>query len=134
MKEAEMRTNMFLTLDGNTERRAGVTEIPITNSREDGHVTRKALMDRAATSSALSQELRSLDVMNIPLGCNVVPLINTRSDHVLYAMVPHIITPAVVVVCHCTTKAGLMLSQRLRTRTQLSSLQRLNTDSSLKTT
>ncbi|GFT03792.1 HTH_Tnp_Tc3_2 domain-containing protein [Trichonephila clavipes] len=45
--------------DGNTERRAGSQRPPITSSREDRHVTRMVLMDRAATSRALSQELVS---------------------------------------------------------------------------
>ncbi|GFV34842.1 HTH_Tnp_Tc3_2 domain-containing protein [Trichonephila clavipes] len=45
--------------DGNTERRAGSQRSPITNSREDRHVTHIALMDRAAKSRALSQELGS---------------------------------------------------------------------------
>ncbi|GFW92533.1 HTH_Tnp_Tc3_2 domain-containing protein [Trichonephila clavipes] len=45
--------------DGNTERHAGSQRPPINSSREDRHVTRMALMDRAATSRALSQELGS---------------------------------------------------------------------------
>ncbi|GFW65608.1 uncharacterized protein TNCV_3550311 [Trichonephila clavipes] len=45
--------------DGNTERHAGSQRPPITSSREDRHLTRMALMDRAATSRALSQELVS---------------------------------------------------------------------------
>ncbi|GFW92349.1 HTH_Tnp_Tc3_2 domain-containing protein [Trichonephila clavipes] len=45
--------------DGNTERRAGSQRPPITSSREGRHVTRIALMDRTATSRALSQELGS---------------------------------------------------------------------------
>ncbi|GFY09561.1 HTH_Tnp_Tc3_2 domain-containing protein [Trichonephila clavipes] len=45
--------------DGNTERRAGSQLPPITRSREDKHATRLPLMDRAATSRALSQELGS---------------------------------------------------------------------------
>ncbi|GFX70061.1 uncharacterized protein TNCV_4614991 [Trichonephila clavipes] len=49
-------------------------------------------------------------------------------------MVPHTITPAVGVVCRCKAKAGLRRSPRgLYTRTRLSSLLRLNLDSSLKT-
>ncbi|GFW62702.1 HTH_Tnp_Tc3_2 domain-containing protein [Trichonephila clavipes] len=44
---------------GNTECSAGSQRSPITNSREDRHVTRMALIDRAATSRALSQELGS---------------------------------------------------------------------------
>ncbi|GFW96036.1 HTH_Tnp_Tc3_2 domain-containing protein [Trichonephila clavipes] len=43
--------------DGNTERRAGSQRLLITSSQEARHVTRMALMDRAATSRALSQEL-----------------------------------------------------------------------------
>ncbi|GFT01772.1 uncharacterized protein TNCV_4205781 [Trichonephila clavipes] len=45
--------------DGNTERRTGSLRPPIISSREDRHVTRIALMDRTATSRALSQELGS---------------------------------------------------------------------------
>ncbi|GFU17817.1 e3 ubiquitin-protein ligase RNF13 [Trichonephila clavipes] len=49
-------------------------------------------------------------------------------------MTPHTITPAVGVVCRCKAKAGLRHSPRgLHTRTRLSSLPRLNLDSSLKT-
>ncbi|GFT08039.1 uncharacterized protein TNCV_2589581 [Trichonephila clavipes] len=44
---------------GDTERRAGSRRPPITNSREDRHVTRITLMNRAATSRTLSQELGS---------------------------------------------------------------------------
>ncbi|GFW73987.1 HTH_Tnp_Tc3_2 domain-containing protein [Trichonephila clavipes] len=36
--------------DSNTERLAGSQRLPITSSRRDRHVTRMALMDRAATS------------------------------------------------------------------------------------
>ncbi|GFW23170.1 uncharacterized protein TNCV_3802701 [Trichonephila clavipes] len=47
----------------------------------------------------------------------------------------HTITPAVGTVCRCKAKAGLRRSLRgLHTRTRLSSLLRLNLDSSLKTT
>ncbi|GFX27241.1 e3 ubiquitin-protein ligase RNF13 [Trichonephila clavipes] len=50
-------------------------------------------------------------------------------------MTPHTITPAVGVVHRCKAKAGLRRSpQNLHTRTRLSSLLRLNLDSSLKTT
>ncbi|GFT08357.1 uncharacterized protein TNCV_3423201 [Trichonephila clavipes] len=50
-------------------------------------------------------------------------------------MAPHIITPAVAAVCRCKAKAGLKRSPwGLHTRTRLSSLLRLNLDSSLKTT
>ncbi|GFW87086.1 uncharacterized protein TNCV_1923121 [Trichonephila clavipes] len=50
-------------------------------------------------------------------------------------MTPHTITPAVEAVCRCKAKAGLRHSPRgLHTRTRLSSLLRLNLDSSLKTT
>ncbi|GFU07481.1 uncharacterized protein TNCV_2224771 [Trichonephila clavipes] len=53
----------------------------------------------------------------------------------LQAMAPHTITPAVGAVCRCKTKTGLRRSPRgLHTRTRLSSLLRLNLDSSLKTT
>ncbi|GFU39617.1 HTH_Tnp_Tc3_2 domain-containing protein [Trichonephila clavipes] len=46
--------------DGNTERCAGIsTRSPITNRREDRHVTRMALMDRSVMSRALSQGLGS---------------------------------------------------------------------------
>ncbi|GFV35459.1 uncharacterized protein TNCV_3204911 [Trichonephila clavipes] len=49
-------------------------------------------------------------------------------------MAPHTIPPAVGVVCHCKAKAKLRRSSRgLHTRTRLSSLLRLNLDSSLKT-
>ncbi|GFV74299.1 uncharacterized protein TNCV_5127421 [Trichonephila clavipes] len=50
-------------------------------------------------------------------------------------MAPHTITPAVGAVCRCKAKAGLRCSPRgLHTRTRLSSLLRVNLDSSLKTT
>ncbi|GFW19387.1 uncharacterized protein TNCV_1602811 [Trichonephila clavipes] len=50
-------------------------------------------------------------------------------------MEPHTITLAVGVVCRCKAKAELRRSLRgLHTRTRLSSLLRLNLDSSLKTT
>ncbi|GFT98171.1 e3 ubiquitin-protein ligase RNF13 [Trichonephila clavipes] len=50
-------------------------------------------------------------------------------------MAPHTITPAVGAVCRCKAKAGLRRSPRgLHTRTRLSSLLRMNLDSSLKTT
>ncbi|GFS81086.1 e3 ubiquitin-protein ligase RNF13 [Trichonephila clavipes] len=50
-------------------------------------------------------------------------------------MAPHTITPAVGAVCRCKAKAGLRSSPRgLHTRTRLSSLLRLNVDSTLKTT
>ncbi|GFS66331.1 HTH_Tnp_Tc3_2 domain-containing protein [Trichonephila clavipes] len=42
--------------DGNKERRAGSQRPSITSSREDRHVTRRALMNRATTSRALSRE------------------------------------------------------------------------------
>ncbi|GFU31009.1 uncharacterized protein TNCV_1389631 [Trichonephila clavipes] len=50
-------------------------------------------------------------------------------------MVPHTITLAVGAVCRCKEKAGLRRSPSgLHTRTRLSSLLKLNLDSSLKTT
>ncbi|GFT90385.1 uncharacterized protein TNCV_3011951 [Trichonephila clavipes] len=50
-------------------------------------------------------------------------------------MAPHTITTAVGMVCRCKAKTGLRRSPwGLHTRTQLSSLLRLNLDSSLKTT
>ncbi|GFU88817.1 uncharacterized protein TNCV_4444941 [Trichonephila clavipes] len=50
-------------------------------------------------------------------------------------MKPHTITPAVGAVCRCKSKGGLRRSPRgFHTRTRLSSLLRLNLDSSLKTT
>ncbi|GFW73823.1 uncharacterized protein TNCV_1542771 [Trichonephila clavipes] len=65
----------------------------------------------------------------------MVSRINTRGDHVLYAMAPHTITEAVEAVCLCKANAGLRRSPRgPHTRTRLSSLLRLNPDSSLKTT
>ncbi|GFY06922.1 uncharacterized protein TNCV_4090241 [Trichonephila clavipes] len=49
-------------------------------------------------------------------------------------MAPYTLTPAVGAVCHCRAKAGLKRSPHsLQTRTRLSSLLRLNMDSSLKT-
>ncbi|GFV96629.1 HTH_Tnp_Tc3_2 domain-containing protein [Trichonephila clavipes] len=45
--------------DGNTKHHAGFQRPPISSSREDRHVTRTALMDRAATSRTLSQKLGS---------------------------------------------------------------------------
>ncbi|GFX49945.1 hypothetical protein TNCV_1031951 [Trichonephila clavipes] len=41
--------------NGNTECRAGSQRTHITSSREDRHVTRMVLMDRATSSRALSQ-------------------------------------------------------------------------------
>ncbi|GFW20835.1 uncharacterized protein TNCV_1050561 [Trichonephila clavipes] len=65
----------------------------------------------------------------------MVPRINTRGDRALYVMAPHTITPAVGAVCRFKAKAGLRRSLRgLHTRTQLSSLLRLNLDSTLKRT
>ncbi|GFT34361.1 e3 ubiquitin-protein ligase RNF13 [Trichonephila clavipes] len=53
--------------------------------------------------------------------------------HPCRAMAPHTIPPAVGAVCRCKEKAGLKRSPwGLYTRTQLSSLLRLNLDSSLK--
>ncbi|GFU36286.1 uncharacterized protein TNCV_559241 [Trichonephila clavipes] len=50
-------------------------------------------------------------------------------------MAPHTIIPAVGAMCRCKAKAGLSRSPRgLHTRTPLTSLLRLNLDSSLKTT
>ncbi|GFY00261.1 uncharacterized protein TNCV_4710631 [Trichonephila clavipes] len=64
----------------------------------------------------------------------MVPQINIRGDYLLYAMAPHTITPAVGAVYRCKAKAGLRLSpQGLHQQTRLSSLQRLNLDSSQKT-
>ncbi|GFX93607.1 uncharacterized protein TNCV_1587841 [Trichonephila clavipes] len=49
-------------------------------------------------------------------------------------MTPHTITQAVGAVCRCKANTGLRCSPRgLHTQTQLSSLLRLNLDSSLKT-
>ncbi|GFW05823.1 transposable element Tcb1 transposase [Trichonephila clavipes] len=45
--------------DGNTERCTGFQWPPITSSREDRHANRMALIDCAATSGTLSQELGS---------------------------------------------------------------------------
>ncbi|GFW96339.1 uncharacterized protein TNCV_1823721 [Trichonephila clavipes] len=71
--------------------------------------------------------------MDAPLGCHIMPRINTRGDHVLLVMAPHTITPAVEAVCHCKAKIGLRRSPRgLHARTLLSSHLRLNLDSSLK--
>ncbi|GFV80379.1 hypothetical protein TNCV_2259831 [Trichonephila clavipes] len=53
-------------LDGNTERHAGSQRSPITNSREDRHANRRALMDRSATSRALIQELGSFVRQQMP--------------------------------------------------------------------
>ncbi|GFW93213.1 uncharacterized protein TNCV_3333731 [Trichonephila clavipes] len=61
----------------------------------------------------------------------MVPRINTRGD----LPRPHTIAPAVGTVCRGKAKAGLRRSSRgLLTRTRLSSLSRLNLDSSLKMT
>ncbi|GFW11654.1 uncharacterized protein TNCV_42891 [Trichonephila clavipes] len=50
-------------------------------------------------------------------------------------MSPHIITPAVGIMCHCKANAGLRRSPwGLHTGKRLSSLLRLNRDSSLKMT
>ncbi|GFU70487.1 transposable element Tcb1 transposase [Trichonephila clavipes] len=43
--------------DGIMERRAGFQRTPITSSQEDRDITHMALIDRAATSRALSREL-----------------------------------------------------------------------------
>ncbi|GFY07377.1 HTH_Tnp_Tc3_2 domain-containing protein [Trichonephila clavipes] len=43
--------------DSNTECHAGSQRPPFTTSGEDWHVTRMALLERAATSRALSEEL-----------------------------------------------------------------------------
>ncbi|GFU23705.1 uncharacterized protein TNCV_2341001 [Trichonephila clavipes] len=65
----------------------------------------------------------------------MVHRINTRGDRELYAMTPHTITLAVGAVCYCKEKAGLRRSPRgFQTQTRLSSLPRLNLESSLKTT
>ncbi|GFW37693.1 e3 ubiquitin-protein ligase RNF13 [Trichonephila clavipes] len=65
----------------------------------------------------------------------MVPRINTRGDSVLQAMTLHTITTAVGAVYHCKAKAGLRRLPRSHdTRTRLSSLLRLNLDSSLKKT
>ncbi|GFV32639.1 HTH_Tnp_Tc3_2 domain-containing protein [Trichonephila clavipes] len=45
--------------NGNTEGQAGSQRPPITSSREDRHIIRMALMDRAATIRALIQEMGS---------------------------------------------------------------------------
>ncbi|GFY23601.1 hypothetical protein TNCV_1039001 [Trichonephila clavipes] len=50
---------LYLTQDVSTEYRAGSQWFPITSSREDRHVTHNSVMDRAATSRALSQEFGS---------------------------------------------------------------------------
>ncbi|GFT67180.1 uncharacterized protein TNCV_783321 [Trichonephila clavipes] len=47
------------SMDGNTGRRAGSQQHPITISRENKHVTLMALMDHVDTSGASSQELGS---------------------------------------------------------------------------
>ncbi|GFV63191.1 hypothetical protein TNCV_2077231 [Trichonephila clavipes] len=60
----------------------------------------------------------------------MVPLIYTKGDHILYAITPHTIASAVGVMCRCKVKVGLRRSPRgLHTRTQLSSLLRLDLDS-----
>ncbi|GFT75814.1 uncharacterized protein TNCV_851201 [Trichonephila clavipes] len=65
----------------------------------------------------------------------MVTRINTRGDCVLKEMTPHTLLPAVGAVCHCKAKAGLRRSPwGLHTQTRLSSLLRLNLDSSLKMT
>ncbi|GFX15435.1 uncharacterized protein TNCV_3303641 [Trichonephila clavipes] len=69
-----------------------------------------------------------------PLSCHVT---GSRPGVTVYcrAMALHTITPAVGAVCRCKAKTGLRRSPRgLHTRTRLSSLVRLNLDSSLKIT
>ncbi|GFX00435.1 uncharacterized protein TNCV_2090851 [Trichonephila clavipes] len=62
----------------------------------------------------------------------MVPRINTRGNYALWAMASHTIAPAMEGPCRCKTKKGLRrLPRGLHTR--LSSLLRLNLDSSLKT-
>ncbi|GFX62869.1 uncharacterized protein TNCV_3351951 [Trichonephila clavipes] len=64
----------------------------------------------------------------------MVPRINTRDCRVLLTMAPHTITPPVEAVCRSKAKAGLSRSpQGLPACPRLSSLLRLNPDSSLKT-
>ncbi|GFT40168.1 uncharacterized protein TNCV_1526821 [Trichonephila clavipes] len=65
----------------------------------------------------------------------IMPQINTRGDRVLKATEHHTITPAMGVLGRCKAKVELRCSPRdLHTRTQLSSLLRLNLDSLLQTT
>ncbi|GFU58109.1 uncharacterized protein TNCV_3834921 [Trichonephila clavipes] len=64
----------------------------------------------------------------------MVPQINTRVYRVLFAMAPHTLTSVGGMVCHCKEKSGFRHSPLdFHTRTRLSSLLRLNLDSSLKT-
>ncbi|GFV09849.1 HTH_Tnp_Tc3_2 domain-containing protein [Trichonephila clavipes] len=58
-KQIEFERSCLVKSDGTTECRAGSQRLPITSSREDRHITRIALMDRAATPRVLSQELGS---------------------------------------------------------------------------
>lgn len=59
--------------------------------------------------------------------------INIRSDRVSYVIAPHTIAPGVGAVCLCKTKTGLRhIPRGLQSRTQLSSLSKLNLTSSLK--
>ncbi|GFW53463.1 e3 ubiquitin-protein ligase RNF13 [Trichonephila clavipes] len=68
-------------------------------------------------------------------GAVMVLRVNTRGGRVLQAMAPHTITTSVGALCRCKAKVELRRSTRgLHTRTRLSSLLRLNLDSSLKTT
>ncbi|GFY18221.1 uncharacterized protein TNCV_2046271 [Trichonephila clavipes] len=91
-----------------------------------------------------SNSEEKITVATLPFPCEMswmylwtvmVSRINARGDRVLLVMAPHTNTPAVGVVCRCKAQAGLRRSPRsLHTRTRLSSLLRLNLDSSLKST
>ncbi|PRD28583.1 UNVERIFIED_CONTAM: hypothetical protein NCL1_31938 [Trichonephila clavipes] len=59
------RTNNRWVQDGNTERRSGFQRPSITRSRENRHVTRMAVSDRAAPSRALNQELESFARLSV---------------------------------------------------------------------
>ncbi|GFW52192.1 uncharacterized protein TNCV_2426391 [Trichonephila clavipes] len=86
---------------------------------------------RCEATIALIGPLKTLHVE----GLMYVQSVEVQSPPVDEAIAPHIITPAVGAVCHCKVKTGLRHSPRgLHAQTRLSSMLRLNLDSSLKTT
>ncbi|GFY21363.1 uncharacterized protein TNCV_3994071 [Trichonephila clavipes] len=84
---------IWLKNDGNIERRAGSQRLPITNCREERHVTRMTLMCRAATSRTLSQELGSFHQD----GC--IRVSRHRGERTLAACIRHTGTSPGMMVC-----------------------------------
>ncbi|GFW70710.1 uncharacterized protein TNCV_2922651 [Trichonephila clavipes] len=74
-------------------------------------------------------------VEDVLLPQHILSILVLRLIFGLEAKAPHSLTPAVGAVCLCKAKTGLRRSTRgLHTRTRLTSLLRLNLNSSLKTT